>query len=376
MNSDTNHFAAWDSTSLTLLVCSALALYNAVEMELLVFTTFHNYRGLYFYSMVLASFGIIPYVLGFFVEYFRWSHMSLGTAIVTAGWSLMVTGQSVVLYSRLWLVFQGGHKRLLKGVKWMIVIDGLVFHGVTTIVVFGSRSSSSARLRNSFGDAYNVVERIQMCGFCAQELILSGIYIWKALDIINASERKRSHKLMWQLFIINVIIVILDIALLTFEFRSLHVIQQTVKGLTYSVKLKLEFAILNKLIELSHSNARVSEFTFGDTNEFLDPTKTVWDITRFTPGFSNSMYTYPKWKSDLEKSGLQRIESAYSPTESTWVRARHATPVSADANEYFADKIQPAATIHDPRADGRDRGSATDLLYADAVQRMAAPGPV
>jgi hypothetical protein len=129
MNSAANHFVEWNSTALTVVICSALALYNALELELLILTTFQCYRGLYFWSLALASFGIIPYVLGFFIEYFQWSYMWLGTAIDCIGWTLMVTGQSVVLYSRLWLVFGGRHKRLLKGVKWMIIINAILFHG-------------------------------------------------------------------------------------------------------------------------------------------------------------------------------------------------------------------------------------------------------
>jgi hypothetical protein len=244
------------------------------------------------------------------------------------------------------------------------------------VVVYGSRAGNDTGIRSGFGRAYNVVERIQMCGFCAQELILSGLYIWKALDILRAAEQKRSHRLMWQLFAINVIIVILDVALLTFEFRSLHVIQQTVKGLVYGVKLKLELAILSKLVELSCSNARVSAVTFGDTNDFLDPTKTVWDITRFTPAFSSTSttYTYPRWKSDLEKSGLQRIERVYSPTDTTWVKARHTKAPVTENDEYFPDVIQPVDTSNEPRVDVRARGSATDLLYADAVRKISTPG--
>jgi hypothetical protein len=242
------------------------------------------------------------------------------------------------------------------------------------VVVYASRAGKNTGIKNGFGDAYNVIERIQMCGFCMQELILSGLYIWKALDILRADEQKRSHRLMWQLFAINVIIVMLDVALLTFEFRSLHVIQQTVKSLVYSVKLKLELAILSKLVELSCSNARVSAITFGDTNEFLDPTKTVWDITRFTPAFSSTTYTYPKWKSDLERSGLQRVESAYSPTDSTWVNARQVKVPTTEHTEYFPDSIQPDHTNQDPRHDIRERGSDTDLLYADAVRKISTPG--
>lgn len=114
--------------------------------------------------------------------------------------------------------------------------------------------------------------------------------------------------------------------------------------------------------------------TFGNTNDFLDPTKTVWDITRFTPAFSSGMHTYPKWMSDLEKSGIKRVETAYSPTETTWIHAGRDAPFLPQAAEYFPDTIQSVTTLTDPRLDARERGSATDLLYADAVRRIATPG--
>lgn len=216
-----------------------------------------------------------------------------------------------------------------------------------------------------------------MIGFCTQEFIISGLYIWRAIDIIKMSERKRSHHLMWQLIGMHIIVIILDIALLSVEFLSFHVLQQTFKGLAYSVKLKLELVILNKLVELSGSSAnnRATAIEWGDTNDFLDPTKTVWDITRFTPAFSSNTQKYPKWMSDLEKSGIKRAERAYSPTDSTWVRHKRSNTMTSDQNDYFPDVIQPVSTIVDPRLDAREKGSATDLLYADAVRRIAAhPG--
>ncbi|KAH7126595.1 integral membrane protein [Dendryphion nanum] len=369
MSSPSNRFTgAFDSTTLTVIVCSALALYNALELELLVFTTFQSYSGLYFWSLVLASFGIIPYVLGFMIEYFRLSYMALGIAIDSTGWVLMVTGQSVVLYSRLWLVFGGGHRKLLKAVKWMIIVDAIVFHGTTMIVVYGSHYGTN---RQNFGQAYNYVERVQMVGFCIQEFILSGLYIWKSLDIISTSHNKRSHRLMWQLFSINVIIIILDIGLLAIEFKSMHVLQQTVKGVTYSVKLKLELAVLNKLVELSTANSRASALTLSNTNEFLDPTRTVWDITRFTPAFSSSMHTYPKWMSDLERSGLQRLDSTYSPADDSWTRNKRNTTCDDDEVEGVPHSLRLVPTLSDPRLNSREKGSATDLLYADAVRRIA-----
>lgn len=133
MNSPNNRFQGeYDVNTLAVIICSSLALYNALELETLIFSTFHSFRGLYFWSLTLASFGIIPYALGYMIEYFGLSYMALGIAIDTTGWALMVTGQSMVLYSRLWLVFGGGHHKLLNIVKWMIIVDAIVFHGSTT----------------------------------------------------------------------------------------------------------------------------------------------------------------------------------------------------------------------------------------------------
>jgi hypothetical protein len=146
MSSPDNRFTGiYDSNTLVVIICSALALYNALELTLLIFTTFHHYRGLYFWSLVLASGGIIPYVLGFLIEYFRLTYLALGIAIDTIGWTLMVTGQSVVLYSRLWLVFGASHHRLLQAVKWMIIVDALVFH-CTTVSTYVESHDRGKRL--------------------------------------------------------------------------------------------------------------------------------------------------------------------------------------------------------------------------------------
>jgi hypothetical protein len=58
---------------------------------------------------------------------------------------------------------------------------------------------------------------------------------------------------MTHLIYVNVIIVVLDIAILGLEYSGLYDIQTVYKGFVYSVKLKFEFSILNRLIELTRS---------------------------------------------------------------------------------------------------------------------------
>ena len=121
----------YDGDSLALKVVIAfllgLSMYNVVELQILIFGTFNKFRGLYFWSLVISSLGIIPYSLGFIFKYFsiltggaKWFSVFL----LSIGWYPMVTGQSVVLWSRLHLIVTGekGDKILLY-TKWMIIIS-------------------------------------------------------------------------------------------------------------------------------------------------------------------------------------------------------------------------------------------------------------
>ena len=53
---------------------------------------------------------------------------------------------------------------------------------------------------------------------------------------------------MYQLIVINIAIIMMDIALLSIEYASLYLLETIMKGFTYSLKLKLEFTILSRLI--------------------------------------------------------------------------------------------------------------------------------
>ena len=105
-----------------------------------------------------------------------------------------------------------------------------------------------------------------MCGFFVQELILSVIYIKETLRLLKLQDTlqeeitsvteegilRHGHmkKTMYQLLAINAIIIAMDIALLSTEFANLYLIETTLKGVVYSIKLKLEFAVLSKLVQI------------------------------------------------------------------------------------------------------------------------------
>ncbi|KAH9827369.1 integral membrane protein [Teratosphaeria destructans] len=107
------------------------------------------------------------------------------------------------------------------------------------------------RSTQAFDVAYLVAEKIQLTGFFLQETLLSSIYIWKAIKILRSSMQAQTPTVMKQLIAINTVIIVMDLVLISLEYARFHSIQCIIKPLVYSIKLKLEFAILGKLKEVT-----------------------------------------------------------------------------------------------------------------------------
>jgi hypothetical protein len=189
----------------------------------------------------------------------------------------MVTGQSMVLWSRLHLVLQ--NRKVLRSVLWMICINAFILHISTTVVVYGT----IAHPMGPWPRAYDIMERIELVGFCVQEFVISSIYVWETVKLLRLRPEGRSHGILHQLLVINIVILLLDIAVVIIEYVGLYAIQVTFKPLAYSVKLKLEYAILGKLIavarghhdhELHSSERGINEVTSipsdGDRNPNME----------------------------------------------------------------------------------------------------------
>ena len=160
----------YDGHSLALKVVIAffagLSMYNAIELIALVFITFTRYKGVYFWSLLIASWGLLPYSLGFLLKFFEittsWDKY-ISILLLTIGWYTMVTGQSVVLWSRLHLLVTGSQgMRTLKWTKYLIIIDAIILHIPTTVLTFGCNGNINV---DAFVKGFNVYEKVQMVGF-------------------------------------------------------------------------------------------------------------------------------------------------------------------------------------------------------------------
>ena len=157
----------------------------------------------------------------------------------------MVTGQAFVLYSRLHLVVR--NHRTLRIVLFMIIFDACALHIPTIIFTYGSNSPHSAYWTPKF----NVMERIQLMGFCVQEFGISTIYIVSTVRLLGSIYHSMTRKVMLQLLFINCICIGMDIILIGLEFTNNYVGEASIKPMIYAIKLKLEFAVLNQLMGLT-----------------------------------------------------------------------------------------------------------------------------
>jgi hypothetical protein len=235
----------------------AIAIYNSIELVFIIITAFKKRSGLYFWSFIFATLGIAVHGIGFLLQDFKIvTNSYLSTTLIMLGWYPMVTGQSIVLYSRLHLIVR--NQKRLRAVLIMIICNAIIGHLPTTVLIYGSNSNNPT----SFLGIYNIYEKIQVTLFFIQEVILSGLYIYETTKILrvrnidsgssngNINSGNSNRKMMRHLLGSNILIILLDLTILALEFCDLYSLQTAYKGAAYSIKLKLEFNILNRLIEV------------------------------------------------------------------------------------------------------------------------------
>ena len=140
----------------------------------------------------------------------------------TIGWYAMVTGQAVVLYSRLHLVVSDTHR--IRWVLAMIIINLFVLNVPTTILFLASNLG-----QRRFINPINVYERIQLIGSTLQESIISSMFVWetvRGLKPVLAFKGPEERKRMACVIVVNVLTVLLDISLCIVEFTG-HLDVQT-----------------------------------------------------------------------------------------------------------------------------------------------------
>ncbi|KAK1976517.1 integral membrane protein [Colletotrichum cereale] len=254
---------AVDLTRRELMTVGALAttgIYNAAEIYVLIFATFRRRHGRYFWSMLVANSGILIYAVVSLVYYLTHGGGSSGVgtaaaivpgALALPAWIAMVTGQSVVLWCRLHLVVYS--RRWVRFVLALIVTDACVLH-LPMAVLWALSWAAPPPERAAWLRRYGVFERVAVVAFSLQETLIAGIFArqgflkLKPLFAFKARTARLVYRYLLGLF---VLVLLLDLGLVVLGYTNNAVLQTTGKPLVYSIKLKVEFVVLNKLLSFT-----------------------------------------------------------------------------------------------------------------------------
>lgn len=109
----------------------------------------------------------------------------------------------------------------------MVIVDGVILHSVTGVLTFLVNCSSTP---DRYIGMYSIVEKVQVSCFFVQEVILSGIYIWRITTMLktegpmfNASQNvrgSRGRKVLLHTIAMSVVIIALDVTILGLEFAG------------------------------------------------------------------------------------------------------------------------------------------------------------
>lgn len=362
------HILPSPSIYMTIAAFTAIAWYNVLELNVQVFLTFKRHRGLYFWALLISSYGCVLHALGFVLKFFTiTTNAYLSVTIITIGWYAMVTGQAVVLYSRLHLVVR--EQRTLRLVLAMIIVDAICFHIPTTVLTYGTNSNNA----DAFTKAFTVVEKLQMTAFCVQEFVISTIYVYATVKLLRPVYHGKTRKVMTQLIWINVIIIAMDLVLLAMEYDNRYEIEATLKPMVYSIKLKLEFAVLNQLMTLANASVRNNTSLEleheGKARRPSSGRPSLWSRarrrseataspTRTYSSHATARFPQPKWIPSLDRNCIVKTEHI---------------EVSSDPNNIYTN---PAAALQRPRtSSSMHTGPAHDGLGGLMGSTYVAPHP-
>ncbi|KAG8529890.1 uncharacterized protein KY384_005371 [Bacidia gigantensis] len=148
-------------------------------------------------------------------------------------WSLLVTSWGIIFHS------------IAVMLKWFVASCPWELHYSFSGFGWCTRSHPGVWLT-----VFHVYERIQLVVFIVQELIISIIYIRAAVIWLSPSDpqgtRHTKHFLIW----LNILCIALDFAIVAEVSANEWVYEEASQSLAYAIKLTLEFAVLNKVMEV------------------------------------------------------------------------------------------------------------------------------
>lgn len=223
----------------------AVALWLSIELSIQVWFLFKRYTAVYFWMILITTFGIAGHTIAFILKLFVLREHGVGTTFLAkVSWVANTTGFSLVLYSRLDLVLQ--NSRIPSYVLAAIIVDAILFHTPVVVFAFGLSTSSEAH----WVPYMDIAERIQIVGFTIQEFVISSIYTYSVAKWLKSSYSAQLWHVLILLIVAQVVVFGSDLTMVVVDCANMFILKAAMHPFIYAVKLKIEFVVLNQLRKL------------------------------------------------------------------------------------------------------------------------------
>lgn len=278
----------------------------------------------------------------------------------------MVTGQAVLLYSRLHYV--SNSPRMLRWVFLMIVIIGFIGHVPAVAMVYGAVSAKSL----AWVLAFLNFAKAEVTLFFLQSVIISSLYVWHAFKMLkmDADELDQpGRRALRQLILLNFIWVTFDLSVVIFEWSSPSTLVATWKAVSYSVKLKLQYRILNKLPYVlpppPQPNSTTTDLEKGDIIE--DSRKTLRSHSRDNSLTTITLETF-NGKTQIISTAQFNGESDFPANEA------YRSPLNDTVLSNTMARTRSKASVIQHWADDVDDEDDIDSFYGRSRRTMSEAG--
>ena len=240
----------------------ALALYISAELIAQTLLRFRSWSSLYFWSLILSSCGVITLaVIDIVINILKPFGSDAMNSLEFVATCLITTGFSMVLYSRLHTIAQGKRFTILRFLLAAIIVVavGSRIPQVVLITIINNANRTTPFLTTLSNKIWYTD-----CAYTILDLFLSLTYIWwfySYLDDLPSNlrstfEAQRRKMMAWLVtcFTVDLALVVLQFVIIARQYRLLLTIYWTT---AYAIKLKLEFAVLNRLSKVTEAKRKV-----------------------------------------------------------------------------------------------------------------------
>jgi hypothetical protein len=153
----------------------------------------------------------------------------------------MVTGFSLVLYSRLHLLIR--NSKLLRGLLFMVIINALLFH--PPVIVGAAYTGPNKKLFLRIAFSLEIV-------FALQEVGLAGLYVYSFIRFAKCAYKEaETRNVLVKLVLAEMVVFSTDVILYVLLYMQYYLPREAIHSFAYAIKLKIEFVVLNSLVQYS-----------------------------------------------------------------------------------------------------------------------------